>query len=139
MKLIEFVDKWIGKKCDYDGFYGAQCVDLFRMFCKEVLNIPFTGGVEGAKDLYLNYDKMPLEQKYFNRFPPAVDMPCPGDAIIYGATPTNQYGHVAIVLYPCPMNVIVIEQNGITQAGTEVKIRNYINELGYLRFKGSVQ
>ncbi|WP_252722587.1 hypothetical protein [Treponema phagedenis] len=38
MSLDEFVKKYLGKKVDYDGHYGAQCVDLFRQYCKDVLN-----------------------------------------------------------------------------------------------------
>ncbi len=48
MTLDEFVKKYLGKKVDYDGQYGAQCVDLFRQYCKDVLGIPHTGGVIGT-------------------------------------------------------------------------------------------
>ena len=48
MTLDEFVKKYNGKKVDYDGRYGCQCVDLFRQYCEDVLNIPHTGGVIGA-------------------------------------------------------------------------------------------
>ena len=42
-----------------------NCVDVFRQYCADVLNIEHTGGVNGAKDLFLDYFKMPKEQKYF--------------------------------------------------------------------------
>ena len=51
MTLDEFVEKYNGKKIDYDGHYGAQCVDVFRQYCKDVLAIPHTGGVVGAAEL----------------------------------------------------------------------------------------
>ena len=34
MTLEEFVNKYIGRKVDFDGAYGAQCVDLFRQYNK---------------------------------------------------------------------------------------------------------
>lgn len=30
MDIFEFIEKYLDKKVDYDGYYGAQCVDLFR-------------------------------------------------------------------------------------------------------------
>ena len=60
MKLDEFINKYINTKVDFDNAFGAQCVDLFRQYCKDVLDIPHTGSVDGAKDIYLNYYKMNL-------------------------------------------------------------------------------
>ena len=60
MTLDEFVKNYEGKQVDFDKAYGSQCVDLFRQYSKEVLQIPeHTGAVEGAKDLYLNFSSMP--------------------------------------------------------------------------------
>ena len=39
MCLDEFVKKYENKKVDFDGVYGAQCVDLFRQYVKECLGI----------------------------------------------------------------------------------------------------
>ena len=36
MKLDEFINKYINTKVDFDGAFGAQCVDLFRQYCKDV-------------------------------------------------------------------------------------------------------
>ena len=66
MKIDEFVKKYNGVKVDFDKVYGAQCVDLFRQYAKEGLGIPeHTGPCSssgGAKDLFLDYDKMPIEK-----------------------------------------------------------------------------
>ena len=71
MDLEEFIHKNLGKKVDYDNAFGAQCVDLPRQYWKDVYGInerlepcSTTGG---AKDLYLDYDKMPKEKKYLKR------------------------------------------------------------------------
>ena len=59
MNLWEFVEKNIHKKVDFDGAYGAQCVDLFRQYLKDVYEIKeHTGAVEGAKDLFLNHQNI---------------------------------------------------------------------------------
>ena len=133
MQIDEFVMKYIGKKVDFDKKYGAQCVDLFRQYCSDVLQIPHTGGVEGAKDLFLNYSSMPLEQKYFDR---VYINPVAGDVAVWGATSSNQYGHVAIVMGNIDgRSVLVLEQNGFAQDGTKFKVRTVENLLGFLRFK----
>lgn len=138
MTLIEFVDKYLGKKVDFDGVYGAQCVDLFRQYAKEVLRIKEHTGpcatTGGAKDLFLDYNIMPVEKKYFKR---SIQKDWKsGDILIWDSTPTNKYGHVAILLAVFDScKFLVFEQNGQTQAGAEIKVRDKTNLLGYLRKK----
>lgn len=135
MKLDEFINKYINTKVDFDNIYGAQCVDLFRQYCKDVLCIPHTGGVLGAKDLFLDYAKMPLEQKYFQRI--SIEDSKPADIIIWNKTQTNQYGHVAIIISILDNNkVLVFEQDGFKQNGAKLTTRSVKNVLGVLRFKG---
>ena len=135
MKLDEFINKYINTKVDFDNAFGAQCVDLFRQYCKDVLNIPHTGAVEGAKDIFLNYDKLPLEQKYFKKY--STNNPKPADVIIWNETKTNKYGHIAIVISNLSNNkVLVFEQDGFKQDGAKLAIRTIENTLGILRFNG---
>lgn len=135
MTIAEFISKNIGKKVDFDGAYGAQCVDLFRQYCKDVLNIPHTGSVEGAKDLYLNYSKLPLEIKYFERL---CRGPVTGDVVVWDASPTNKYGHVAIVVGNMHgRDLLVFEQDGFKQDGAKLSVRNIDNLCGYLRPKNA--
>ena len=98
MKLSEFIQRNIGCKVDFDGLWGAQCVDLFRQYCKDVLGIPRTEPVEGAKDLFLKYDSMPIEKKYF------VAMKTRdaryGDVIVYGATEKTGSGMLPLPYQP---------------------------------------
>ena len=135
MTLEEFVKKYNGKKVDFDHAYGAQCVDLFRQYAKEGLGIPeHTGSCAtsgGAKDLFLDYDKMPIEKKYFTRSKGKAYQP--GDVLVWDHTEKNQYGHVAIFLAYLGSGLLVFEQNGITQAGAEIQVRTRDNMLGYLR------
>lgn len=134
--IDEFVKKYNGKKVDFDGVYGAQCVDLFRQYCKEGLDIPeHTGSCAttgGALDLYKDYPKMPVEKKYFIRGSARTGL-CTGDVIIWDKTPTNKYGHVAIYLGTLNNSLIVFEQDGMRQDGAKITLRSRDKMLGYLR------
>ena len=131
MKIDEFITKYMGKKVDFDGAYGAQCVDLFRQYCQDVLGLPHTGSVDGAKDLYEKYSNLPNEVKYFERFSRGV---VTGDVVIWGPTEKNPYGHVAIVVGNMPgRDLLVFEQDGLKQDGAKLTIRTIDNLLGYLR------
>lgn len=137
MKLDEFINKYINTKVDYDNAFGAQCVDLFRQYCKDVLNIPHTGSVDGAKDIYFNYNKMEGEKKYFIRLP--ITEIRTGDVIVWNSSTTNKYGHVAIVIGLTANGVLVLEQDGFKQNGTKLKIRSFENVLGILRLKEEIK
>ncbi|MBD5584168.1 MAG: CHAP domain-containing protein [Clostridia bacterium] len=131
MTIDEFLNKYTGKKVDFDGAFGAQCVDLFRQYCQDVLKIPHTGAVEGAKDLWLKYDQL-LEPKYFTR----EQEPKVGDVAIWGATENNKYGHVAIVVGVLDKTFLVFEQDGFAQDGAKFTIRMHTDYfLGFLRVK----
>lgn len=136
MTLTDFIKKYNGKKVDFDGAFGAQCVDLFRQYNKEVWGNPHTGAVEGAKDLILNYDNLPLEQKHLEKIP-RYFFPKAGDVAVWGASSSNKYGHVAIVVYTEDNNLIVFEQDGFKQDGAKLNIRTDYNLLGFLRKKNN--
>lgn len=132
MSLEEFIKKYIGKKVDFDGAFGAQCVDLFRQYNKEVWGNPHTGAVEGAKDLFLNYKKMPEEVKYLK----IVKIPFVGDVVVFDATSANKFGHVGIIVGSVSNETfLVFEQDGFKQDGAKIVIRDKSNILGYLRKK----
>lgn len=136
MYLDQFITKYCGKKVDYDGVFGAQCVDLFRRYCTDVLDVPHTGSVDGARELYEKYADLPVEKKYFTRLTKNAT-PSFGLVAVWGATPTNKYGHVAIVI--CRLDastLLVFEQNGVLQDGAKVVKRSTQNLLGYLKCKG---
>ena len=138
MTVEEFVKKYNGKKVDYDGVYGAQCVDLFRQYVKEGLGIPEHTGTcstsGGAKDLWLDYARMPIEKKYFNRYSMSRAL-IPGDIVIWNSTKTNSFGHVAIYLGKINNDLIVFEQDGFKLDGTKINLRSKEYCLGFLRKK----
>jgi len=135
MTLDEFVEKYNGTKVDYDKKFGSHCVDLFRQYCADVLEIPHTGAVIGAKDLFVYYYKMPLEQEYFDRIPYTDENePVKGDVLIWEGSPGNKYGHVALCLEAKKYTLKVFEQDGFKQDGAKIIERPYKRLLGWLRF-----
>lgn len=140
MTLTDFVNMNVNDKVDYDKAYGSHCVDLFRQYVKDVLCYPHHTGVcatsGGAKDLYLDYEKMPKEKEVFTRV--KTRAPKPGDVCVWDGTKTNQYGHVAICLGVSKDKIIVFEQDGYKQNGAKVMIRSSVNMLGVLRPKKEV-
>ena len=135
MNIEDFVKKYNGVKVDYDKVFGPQCVDLFRQWAKEGLGIPeHTGSCEttgGAKDLFIDYPKMPIEKKYFERLKKRGNLP--GDILIWDSTETNKYGHVAIYLGEINNDYIVFEQDGFRKDGAKINLRSKTNLLGFLR------
>jgi hypothetical protein len=87
-KVDEFFNKWDDKKCDFDGVYGGQCVDVIKQFFADVIGVePKARG--NAVDYW---DHCPELDKIPNS-PTAV--PEKGDVIIWG-TGIGQYGHIAL-------------------------------------------
>lgn len=133
MTFDEFIKNYEGKQVDYDNAFGSQCVDLFRQYSKEVLQIgEHTGAVVGGKDLYLNFDNMPLMKKHFQK----VYTPHKGDIVVFNGTRTNKYGHVALVVYASRKTIVVFEQDGFNQSkGAYFNLKTFENVLGFLRGK----
>ena len=123
MTLKRFIVNNLNNKVDFDNKFGFQCVDLYRQYCKDVLGIPQTPAVEGAKDIWENHGSLKQSKDSF-----AV-----GDILIYDATPTNKYGHVCILVSLLDSDTfIVFEQNGFEQSGAKLTVRNTTNLLGSL-------
>lgn len=127
MTLTQFILKYNGKKVDFDGRFGAQCVDLYRQYCADVLQIPQTPGVEGAKDLIKNSGCLKITKDSV-----LADYSV-GDVLIWDKSQTNQYGHVAILIAVYNTKYfIVFEQDGFKQDGAKLAFRSRENLLGAL-------
>jgi hypothetical protein len=136
MDVKQFVDAYVGKRVDFDKQFGAQCVDLFRQFCKDVWEVPHLGGVEGAKDLFTDYQKLPGEVQYTDRIEYRDgNYPGEGDVVIFRESASNKYGHVAICLYATKSRIVVFEQDGFNQTGAKIGIWPYDRLLGWLKKK----
>jgi hypothetical protein len=134
MILKQFVEKYLGVKVDFDNYAGAQCVDLYRQYCQDVLDMPKNESVKSAKELWSLYDTTTIQKKYLQKIinTPSF-IPDQGDFVIFG---DGEHGHVAIVLFANVNYMIVLEQDGYKQDGAKSAMYNYNNVLGFLRYKG---
>ena len=127
ISLTQFIKKYLGTKVDFDGKFGPQCVDLARQYYSEVLDVPQFPPVEGAKDIIKNPGKL----KVINE--DVLADYSSGDVLIWGASRTNQYGHVAILVSIYNTKYfIVLEQDGFKQDGCKLAFRSRENLLGGL-------
>ena len=135
MTLTMFINKYLGKKIDYkddvykgDGSY--QCVDLYRQYCKDVLNIPQTpplGEDGGAKDIFDKHGVLQVTKDS------ALTDYSVGDILIWDKSKTNKYVHVAILVAIYNTKYfIVLEQDGFKQDGVKLAFRSRENLRGCL-------
>lgn len=128
----EFITKWEGKLCDWDGRYGGQCVDLYRQYCNDVLGLPQSPAVVGAKNIWDTYLKDKFDR--FDNSPTAV--PKNGDIIIWN---NGTYGHVAIFIEGDVNRFTSFDENFPDGALCAKVIHSYLGVLGWLRAKPTVQ
>lgn len=127
ISLTQFIKKYLGTKVDFDGKFGPQCVDLARQYYSEVLDVQQFPPVEGAKDIIKNPGKLKVIKE------DALADYSSGDVLIWGASRTNQYGHVAILVSIYNTKYfIVLEQDGFKQDGCKLAFRSRENLLGGL-------
>lgn len=129
MTFGEFVLKYYKIKVDYDGHFGPQCVDLYRQYRGEYWGIKQSPPVVGAKDLLDN----PGEGVCVLREEPGRKY-LSEDVLVWGATTSNPYGHVAILIYTLtPKSFLVFEQDGFSKSGARLAICGRENLLGAMR------
>ena len=133
MTYLQFKKKYNGKYIDFDGHYGPQCTDLYRQYCKEVLNIPQSPLVEGAADIWNTYLK-----EYFERITNTpTGLPEQGDILIWNKNVGGGYGHVAIFDNGTTGKFQSFDQNWPTGSLCHVQGHYYTNLLGWLKFKNA--
>jgi len=131
-KLKAFIEKWIGQRADFDGWYGSQCVDLYDFYCRDVISSPVIF-IEGAADIWSNY---PTD--HFDRiFNTPEGVPQPGDIIIWSRS-YGAFGHVAIVTEANVNTFKALSQNDPIGRETHIREYNYAHVLGWLRPKLTV-
>ena len=131
MTLTQFIKTNQGKKVDFDGKYGAQCVDLYRAYCRDVLDIQQTPAVAGAKDIITKPGVLEVTRDS------ALADYSRGDILVWDATSSNKYWHVAILVAVYNTKYfIVFEQDGFKQDGARLAFRSREGLLGCLWRKG---
>lgn len=128
MTLTQFIKKYLGTKLSYWNNNDFQCVDVYRQYCKDVLNIEQTPTVDGASDIFISCGK-DFEKCYDSKHSDYST----GDVLIWDKTSSNQYGHVAILVAIYNTKYfIVLEQDGFKQNGVQLNFRTRENLLGAL-------
>src|ERR1044071_4494855 len=92
MTLDEFIAKYNNKQIDFDGFFGFQCMDLYRQYVKEGLGFPQSDPVPRAADVWTNF-----REDFFDRImntPEAMPQKC--DVIIWSRADGMPFGHIAV-------------------------------------------
>jgi hypothetical protein len=138
VKLQDFILKHDGVHVDWDGSFGAQCVDLARYYFAEVCGLKRQpAGVSGAKDFYRNFEKDPVLVGNFDKIPNTPELvPKSGDIVIWDKTPGNPYGHIAVFIRGDVQSFSSFDQNLPTGAPCGLVHHTYQNVLGFLRFRG---
>lgn len=129
MNLDQFVAKYDGKKIDFDGHFGAQCVDLIRQYINEVLGTQQPYGVVGAYQLL---DNLPVG--YEVHLSGEIK---PGDILVWNKG-YGENGHTAIVLESNPQQVRVFEQNNPIGTKCHSAWHNYGLVRGWFRPKAQM-
>lgn len=124
----QFFDKWNGKGIDFDGVYGKQCVDLFRMYVKECTIFPQAKAVVGAREFWLNYDTDPALKNNYEKIPNSPTVyPQEGDVVIWNSS-YGPYGHIAVCITGDTKSFTCFSQND--PAGTLPSSKTYTSWKG---------
>ena len=108
-KFTATINKWIGKKVDYDNAFWNQCTDFARKYCSDV-GRPIWNFSGSAYNWWKTgspfNSKWKRVQRQGNNFPSAWDV------VFFVPTPKNKYGHVTIANNNCTESILnIIEQN----------------------------
>jgi len=132
MTLQEFINKYNGKKIDYDSWYGAQCMDLMHQYIDEVLlnkHSPETLRAPSAKLAYQNFSADSLFEKIENT---PTGIPKEGDLIFWGG---GEFGHVAIFIEGTVSDFTSFDQNFPLDSACHKQYHDYTNVIGWIRYK----
>lgn len=134
MTFDEFITEWLGKKCDFDGYYGGQCVDLYRMYVKQVLNVEQSPGVGGATEIWDS-----ASDKYYDFIENTpTGVPLKGDIVIWDRDAGGGFGHVAIFIEGNTDSFTSFDQNWPTLDKCTKTKHNYNNVIGWMHPKGTM-
>ena len=95
MTYNEFINKYNGKVWDYDGVYGAQCVDLVNFYIRDVFGITpgNWGNARDFYDLYEDRNHTTLRNAFTKIANHTTFVPAKGDIAVWG---NSKNGHIAI-------------------------------------------
>lgn len=110
----EFIKKYIGKKIDYDGYAGVQCVDFAKLYLKECFGIE-CGAMGNAKDWWYNRNTNPILAKNFNSYIINNKRPVSTSTVNQadiGIRTSGTYGHIFVCDSVKGKSIIYYDENG---------------------------
>lgn len=107
MLYSKFVDTYIGKKIDFDGKYGVQCVDLINQYMMDVLVLKITYFPQYAKHFWIERSKSSFLIKNFTFLAPTAKLQR-GDI---GVRISGTAGHIFIIDRKINNKIYVYDQN----------------------------
>lgn len=127
----DFINQYNNKYLDYDGAYGAQCVDLYNFYVTKFAGgDPMMGRVTYAADIFNNYDT-----RAFTRLGAGVGRM--GDVAVFNFGKGTPSSHVAIVVGDNGNGTLrVLQSNAGPQGSAGNSIISNISKatlMGYLR------
>ena len=130
-----FYKAYVGKSIDYDGAYGVQCVDAFRVLC-EYLGIPSKPTPNNWADGYWIYRDSLGYSKYFDYITDYKKLQS-GDVVIWKrGCKSHPSSHVAMAYKTSAVSSLQeFGQNQGTFRGFTLKSTNFTDMLGALRPK----
>lgn len=128
-QVIEYVNTLVGGSVDYDGWYGAQCVDLIGHIMQK-----FCGFTPWGNAIDYMSNKMPPGA---TRHGGAAGIQ-PGDIPIWKWGASDQYGHIGFCTAVSANSTTCIEQNvdgaPVGVGGpARIRTRNFDHLVGYIR------
>lgn len=115
-----------GKSLDYDGQYGAQCVDLIKYY------YDYFGKASYAKGNGCNYVSNALPDGWIRIKNTADFIPEPGDIAVWG-TELSKNGHVAIIISAGANSFVSMDQNWPSGSACKRVTHNYNKFWGIIR------
>ncbi len=88
MNVQDFINRYVNRASDFDGYYGAQCVDLVQFYSKELGYQRFTGNAVNIWDQPGTNYLQAVNSPSF--------VPQAGDIVIWNRAFGNGFGHCAI-------------------------------------------
>lgn len=127
-----WINSYNNRYVDYDGQFGAQCVDLYNFYTTGFVGgDPMMGRVGYAQDIYNNYDP-----RVYQRLPSGGSGRM-GDVAVFRAGPGTPSSHVAIVVGDNGNGTLrVLQANATPQGSSGNTIISNISKstlMGYLR------
>ena len=121
MKFSAWVKKFLGKKTDYDGMYGVQCVDLIDCYIHECLGLD-KGFWGNAKYWWLNRKSSAWLKKNFDFVTPTYKNGelKKGDI---GIRTSGTYGHIFVIAEATKNGKVKYYDQNATGNGDKMTLR----------------